>query len=164
MIKMFGRILLVVFLSSVIIACEKEEDILENPIVNKEEYNYIPIETELMKLVNSHRNRLGLQELIPLNIVSKEANSHTSYMILQDKVSHDNFNERTLNLVNQVGALSVGENVGFGFKSAKSFLNGWLSNPGHKEILENENYTHFGISAKKNLDDRFFITHIFIER
>ena len=117
---MFGRILLVVFLSSVIIACEKEEDILENPIVNKEEYNYIPIETELMKLVNSHRNRLGLQELIPLNIVSKEANSHTSYMILQDKVSHDNFNERTLNLVNQVGALSVGENVGFGFKSAKN--------------------------------------------
>ena len=29
MIKMFGRILLVVFLSSVIIACEKEEDILD---------------------------------------------------------------------------------------------------------------------------------------
>lgn len=163
MTKLFGRILITVFLSLVIIACEKEE-IFENTIKEELIDDYNPIELELMKLVNEHRTEIGLKSLFPLNLVTKEASLHTDYMVTQEKISHDNFEIRTSNLFNNAGVKSVGENVGFGYKTAKNFLNGWLSNAGHREILESKTFTHFGISAKKNSEERFYVTHIFIKK
>ena len=68
-----------------------------------------------------------------------------------------------LNLIEQAYALSVGENVAFGYHTAEAFMNAWLNNPDHRRIIEGK-FTHFGISARMNADERYYITQMFIER
>jgi len=162
MAKLFERILRVVFLCSVIIACEKEEFIIDEPF-KEVVVNYVPIELELINLVNVHRAELGFPILVISGLVSTEATSHSVYMVEQATVSHDNFDIRMLNLIQQASAQSVGENVAFGYRNAEGFMNAWLNNSGHRSIIEGE-FTHFGISARKNADGRYYITHMFIER
>jgi len=162
MAKLFERILRVVFLCSVIIACEKEEFIIDEPF-KEVVVNYVPIELELINLVNAHRVELGLPELVSSGLVSLEAISHSVYMVAQATVSHDNFDVRMLNLIEQASALHVGENVAFGYRNAEGFMNAWLNSPSHRSVVEGE-FTHFGISARKNADGRYYITQMFIER
>ena len=99
-----------------------------------------------------------------LNIISGVADGHTDYMVKKGVVNHDNFNFRTETLTNKAGATSVGENVAFGFSSAQGVLNGWLNSEEHKKIIENENYTHFGISTESNSEGRNYFTQIFISK
>ncbi|REE80662.1 uncharacterized protein YkwD [Lutibacter oceani] len=161
-----------VFLSSILISCSKEDDgiyfnetneALNNEVVNSQ-VSYSDIETEILNLVNEHRQNLGLKSLTTLNIISGVADGHTGYMIEKGVVNHDNFNQRSETLINNAGAKSVGENVAFGFNSAQGVLNGWLNSEEHKKIIENENYTHFGISTDSNSEGRNYFTQIFITK
>ena len=158
-----GRILLTVFLFSIIIACEKEEvsDII---IQNVDSSNYEPIEIELMSLVNSYRNQLGLSSLSSLKLISKEAENHTIYMIGQGRASHDNFSLRLTNLMESVEALNVGENISYGKQTANEVLQSWLLSSSHRAKIEGKSFTNFGISAKKNNTGNYFITQIYISK
>lgn len=110
MAKLVVRALLLVFLFSTIIACEKEEGADLN-LLNEDSTIYEPLEIELMNLVNIYRNRIGLPSLTSLKLVSDEAKTHTVYMIEQGEASHDNFSIRTFNLIENAKALRVSENV-----------------------------------------------------
>jgi len=161
-----------VFLSSILISCSKEDDGIyfaeTNENINTENINttviYSALEIEILNLVNGHRETLGLKTLTRLNIISGVADGHTDYMVKKGVVNHDNFNFRTETLTNKAGATSVGENVAFGFSSAQGVLNGWLNSEEHKKIIENENYTHFGISTESNSEGRNYFTQIFISK
>lgn len=126
--------------------------------------NYSDIEYEILDLVNQHRQDLGLNPLDVLNVVSKEAISHTNYMLNKGEPSHDNFQIRYANLRNAVNAKNVSENVAFGYRSAQAVVNAWLNSAKHKEIIENKDFTDFGISTKSNDEGKNYFTHIFIKR
>lgn len=160
--------LFVLFLSIFILfSCAKEDDGVyfnENSEVVNAKVVYSPIESEIISLVNAHRTSLGLNALNTLNIVSGVADGHTVYMIGAGIISHDNFAQRAQTLMNEAGAKTVGENVAYGYSTAEGVVKGWLNSDGHRKIIENSDYTHFGISMDTSADNRNYFTNIFIKK
>jgi uncharacterized protein YkwD len=132
----------------------------QNPI----SVTYSDIETEILDLINEHRENNNLSTLKLLNIISNEADTHTNYMITNGKVSHENFNIRAQNLINNAGAKFVSENVAYGYSTAQAVVNGWIKSPEHKKNIENPDSTHFGISTESDENGRNYFTHIFIKK
>jgi uncharacterized protein YkwD len=122
------------------------------------------MESDILELVNKHREKLNLNKLTSLNVISSVADGHTDYMINTGTISHDNFANRAQLLVDNADAKTVGENVAYGYGTAHGVLNGWLNSSEHKKIIEDPDYTHFGISTKADDEGRNYFTHIFIEK
>jgi uncharacterized protein YkwD len=161
------KLSLVVFLSFVLFSCSKEDDgiyLNQTAEVANKNVTYSKIENDILDLVNAHRTSLGLSTLSKLNVVSGVADGHTEYMIETGTISHDNFDERAQELMDNAGAKSVAENVAYGYTTAESVVNGWLNSSEHKAIIENPNFTHFGISTEANSDGRNFFTQMFIKK
>lgn len=145
-------------------SCASEDDgIYFDKSVNKN-VEYSKIELDILELVNDYRISKGLNSLEQLNIISSVAETHTTYMAEVGKVSHDNFSQRHQQLVKDAKAKLVGENVGYGYTTAKDVFYAWLNSESHRKVIEKSNYTHFGISTEQNLEGRNFFTQIFIER
>ena len=160
MSKLLGKMLLTAFFISTMIACVKEEQ----PIIDDASVQYSDFETEVMNQVNNYRNSIGLARLSRLNLVSIEAETHSAYMLNKEALSHDNFDIRTQNLMNNANALSIAENVAYGYQTAEELLNAWLNSAEHRRKIVEKRYTDFGISAKYNLSGNYYVTQIFIER
>lgn len=156
------------FIGMLLFSCSKDDtNIYENEINSGPEaapLNYSNIESEIFVLVNNYRENLGLTKLQVLDIISNVASTHTSYMVENNVVNHSNFELRTKNLIENANAEIVGENVAFGFQSADGVFNGWLQSDGHRKIIENPTYTHFGISIKSDSEGRNYFTQIFIKK
>lgn len=164
----FTALLIVAF---ALFSCSQDEDGIyfdnnatQNEIVDLSKTSYTSLEADVLALVNQHRESIGLQPLTTLNLVSGVAKGHTEYMIVVGEPNHDNFAQRSQQLMQQASAKSVGENVAYGYSTAQGVVNAWLNSPEHKAIIENPNYTHFGISTEANTENRNFYTNIFIEK
>lgn len=160
------KTLSLVLFCSILFSCSKEDDGIyfdeTSEVINAKVSNS-EIETEILNLVNEHRKGLGLSTLSPLSTIKNVASGHTDYMIEKGQLSHENFDQRAQTLMNNTNAKSVGENVAYGFNTAEGAVTGWLNSEGHRKIIEGPDYTHFGISADSNNDDRNYFTHIFIK-
>lgn len=161
------KLFALLFLITTLFSCAKEEDdayFNETSEVSNAKVAYSPIESEIVSLVNKHRTGLGLNALNTLNIVSGVADGHTDYMIEVGQVSHDNFAQRAQTLMNEAGAKTVGENVAYGYSTAEGVVKGWLNSDGHRKIIENPDYTHFGISMDTSVNNKNYFTNIFIKK
>lgn len=162
------KITLVAFFSFLLFSCSNEDDGIyfdASSEVLTSDATYSAIESEILDLVNQHRADIGLSDLKPLDIVSNTADDHTNYMIETGEISHDNFQKRSQILMEKANAKKVGENVAYGYSSAQGAVNGWLNSEGHKAIIENPKYTHFGISTEKcKTSGRNYFTQIFITK
>ena len=159
-------IITAVLLSTFLMSCSVEQDDLDIP----EEYNetienveYSTLDYQIAELINAYRISEGLAPLNILNAASKEAISHNHYMVDQGSPSHDYFYVRSQNLKDAVNAKTVSENVGYGFSSAASLVNAWLNSEGHRENIENPDFTDFGISTKQDADGNNYFTNIFVK-
>ncbi|MGB1309527.1 MAG: CAP domain-containing protein [Oceanihabitans sp.] len=121
------------------------------------------IEIEILELINNHRISAGLNSLQSMSAIKGQAYSHTDYMIDQNNISHDFFGNRRSYLVNNVSAVSVAENVAYGYSSAEAVVVAWLNSPSHREAIEAD-FTHFDISAEKNTEGQWYFTNIFVKR
>ena len=158
------KLIIILFIAIFSVSCSKEDDQIYFNKIEETKAEYTKLESEILNLVNEHRANLGLNKLNVLDFVSSVALTHSKYMVKKGAVTHDNFIERQEKLVVKENAKSVAENVGFGFSSAKDVVNAWLKSNSHKEVIENPNFTHFGISIEKNENDRNFFTHLFISK
>ena len=163
----FDNLLLIGVICGLLFSCSKEEDDINlydtTEFINIENAVYTPLEIEILNMVNDHRSDLGISSLKKLDIISSVADSHTNYMIENGIVSHNNFDKRLQFLMNNANAKSMGENVAYGYNSAQGVLNSWLKSDDHRKIIENKNYTHFGISSGFNSEGRNYYTQIFIK-
>jgi uncharacterized protein YkwD len=105
-----------------------------------------------------------MKALNSLDIVSGVADGHTNYMIEVGQINHDNFGERAQVLMKNAKAKTVAENVAYGYSTAQGALNGWLNSDAHRKVIENPNFTHFGISTKSDNNGRNYFTQIFINK
>ncbi|WP_457617421.1 CAP domain-containing protein [Lutibacter sp.] len=164
-LKFVSLILLSVFS---LVACTKDDSDLvfteTAETVDINSVSYSKIELEILDLVNKHRVDLGLTPLQSLTIISGVADGHTKYMIQVGQINHDNFDQRAQILMNDANAKSVAENVAYGYNSAETVVNGWLNSESHRAVIENPNFTHFGISTESNSEGRNFFTQIFIKK
>ena len=124
---------------------------------------YSPMELEILNAVNDYRISKGLSELKRVDGITFLASDHNTYMIQQKKVSHDNFSKRYTALVNEIGAKSVSENVGYGYRTGKAVVGAWLNSEGHRKNIEGD-FTHFGISVAQDENGKNYFTNIFARR
>lgn len=155
---------LFLFVSILFTSCAPEDDGIYFEKISETKIEYTDIELEILDLVNNYRATKGLKTLERSDFISSVALAHTNYMVNKGEANHDNFPQRNENLILNAAAKSVGENVAYGFSSANSVVTAWIKNNGHRAIIENESYTHFGISIEQNNEGRYFFTQIFINQ
>ena len=84
-------------------------------------------------------------------------------MIENNEVSHANFYARKANLMNNAGAIEVGENIAYAFSSPQSVVNAWLNSDSHRVTIEGD-FTNFDISAEQNAEGKWYFTNIFVKK
>lgn len=134
-----------------------------------ENWQYWPIDTdwvlgdEVLFFVNEYRIEKGLPNLIKdANLTSAIAAQHSNYMISQGTISHDGFADRA-EILNNNGAVAVGENVAFGYEDAYEVVNAWINSPDHRDTLEG-NYTHAGLGIRKDALGINYFTLILVRK
>jgi len=127
-------------------------------------YNYTKLETETIDVINNYRVSIGLNKLSTIDLISSQAEVQTDYMIKEEKISHDNFIERSDYLLEKLPAKHISENVASGFSSAQSVVDAWLNSRTHKAIIEDSRYTHTGISIKKDNNGKNYFVQLFAEK
>lgn len=127
-------------------------------------YNYNETESKLIVLINDYRQSKGLNPLTVINHISYKSEEHNYYMIDNNVVNHDYFQQRSDNLVRVLGAEKVGENIAYNYQTAESAMSAWLNSPSHKANIEGD-YTHLGISVTINPDNgKKYYTNMFIKK
>lgn len=132
-------------------ACDKDKT---------DEISYNDIELEILQLVNQYRIVNNLNTLEMHKAIYWEASAHTSYMINENAISHDNFQERTDILKQSLNANAFAENVAYGQRNAQEVVTAWLNSSGHKKNIEG-NYNYTGIKATRNPSGQLYFTQIF---
>jgi len=158
------RMILLVFASIILTSCSKEEEGLYFNEITATKVEYSLLELEILDLVNNYRVSKKLPKLQKMDIVSSVALSHSKYMAEMNQINHNNFNERQEQLSSLANAKIVGENVAYGYSTAKGVLTSWLNSGSHKALIENASFTHFGISTAKDASGKNYFTQIFIKR
>lgn len=127
-------------------------------------YDYSTEEMQLAVLINNYRVSHGKNSLEIINHISYKSQEHNDYMIFNNVVNHDFFEDRCNNIIQVLGAIRVGENVAYNFSTPNSVLNAWLNSPGHKANLDGD-YTHFGLSISiKPSTGKKYYTNMFMKR
>lgn len=121
------------------------------------------ISEEILQLVNIHRASISKEPLAINNLATQLAEEHTYYMVTQNDISHDNFNERSDRLFDEENATRTGENVAYGQQSAKDVMEAWLNSSGHRANIEGD-FTHIGIGVVKNESGIYYFTQIFLKK
>jgi len=139
------------------ISCSEDHANLDEQVLQNEKST---ITADILTLVNQHRQNKGLTVLKRNSTADKLAEDHNKYMIANDVVNHDFFDERASSLRKNEAAKGVGENVAWGYKDAEGVVNAWLDSPGHKANIEGD-FTNSGISALKDENGTYYFTHLF---
>ena len=158
------KLVLFAFLCTVLVSCSNEDDGIYFNEINEVKVEYSSMELEILDLINNHRTAIGLHTLKSMDVISSVALSHSEYMVEINEVNHDYFPERQENLVLKANAKSVGENVAYGYNTSQGVVYAWLNSDGHRAIIENKKYTHFGISIEKNSEGKNYFTQMFINQ
>lgn len=163
--KLLTNTLFVIGFVCLFVSCSTDEIDDPSTTVNFESEfsieNDDAMSSEILTIINDYRATLNLPPFSPHSLAKEEALDHTAYMIVNNKVSHDNFFLRSDKLKSN-GADAVSENVAFGYSTAQGVVDGWLNSPDHKAAIES-NFTHSGISVAKTDSGINFFTHIFVK-
>ena len=154
--------MVLVFAMSSCSKSSKDEAVVEKTIVTK--FDYSPEETQLMQMINDYRISQGMPKFQVINHISHKSLEHNNYMITNNTLTHDLFNERSQNLMDVLGAYKVGENLAYNFSNSTTVLNAWKNSPGHKANLDSD-YTHFGLSITVSpTTGKKYYTNMFIKK
>ncbi len=162
----FLKVVLVLSLVTSLVSCSPTENTeveSTTTTIALQKYTNSSFEIQVLDLVNQYRVSKGLNALSIIEEISYLGSTHNDYMITVGAASHDNFETRKATLINQLGAVMVGENVASGFSTAEGVLNGWLSSPAHKANLEGV-YSHYGLAVKSDSLGKKYYTLMLIRK
>ncbi|WP_298550301.1 CAP domain-containing protein [uncultured Algibacter sp.] len=141
-------------------SCSKDDTTNEDDIEKEER---LTVADEILQIVNDHRLSIGENTLEINTLATNLANEHTEYMIAQNDISHDDFNQRSDRLIDEENASRTGENVAYGQRSASAVMEAWLNSSGHRKNIERD-FTHIGIGVIKNDAGVYYFTQIFLKK
>lgn len=129
-----------------------------------EKYSYTSDEMQLQDAINAHRQSIGLEPLKTIDYISLKSKEHTQYMMANRVINHDNFDQRSQEIMAVLDANKVSENVAYNYKTAASVLHAWLNSPNHKANIEGD-FTHFGFCIGIDPETgRKYYTNLFIKK
>lgn len=162
--KMFRALLPLAIVFSMV-SCSSDDSegtVKDNRVVTN--YNYNETELKLVTLINNYRQSNGLNTLEVVNHISYKSEEHNMYMIDNNVVNHDYFQQRSDNLIQVLGAAKVGENIAYNYQTAESAFSAWMNSPSHKANLDGD-YSHFGIAVTTNTETgRKYYTNMFMKK
>mgnify|MGYP003326784071 FL=1 len=143
-------------------SCSENEIINENSVdLSLAEKTDVDFSNRILDAINIYRNSVDLSPIdLDLSYASALAVNHTLYMINENRISHDNFYERSLALIQSPEISVVAENVARGYTSAEDVVKAWLSSPSHKKNIEGD-YTHLGMGIIQNEEGIYYFTQLF---
>lgn len=133
------------------------------PEAKPEMANIAPgLETQILELINKHRESKGLAPLQINFIVSAEARRHSMNMATKRVAfGHNGLSARTKIITSKIkGVSSVAENVAYGNLTAQQAVQTWLNSAGHRKNIEG-NYAITGIGVARNQNSQLYFTQIF---
>lgn len=158
--NLFQLVFIMIILLIVDSCSSDDSKSIEEAIPTQMEYTFSSNELETLDLINAYRASIGLNVLVRNNHISYIAEEHNVYMINNNIVSHDGFENRFENIVKVLGAINVSENVAYNYKSPQGVLDAWLLSPAHRKVIEGD-FTCFGISIRESTIGRKYYTNIF---
>jgi uncharacterized protein YkwD len=158
-LKKYVKLLLIIALCTLTFTqCKKDE---ETKAIN---YIYSPeIENEIIRLVNLHRDSLGLGQLTANLIIYNECKNHSEDQARNSSMNHDGFNDRANNIFANFGGTGAAENVAFGQTTAQQVVTAWLNSKGHRANIEGD-YNYTGVSVVRIDNGPNYFTHIFVKK
>lgn len=137
----------------------KKEKTAPVPTIEFSKYNLQTIDYEIIGVINHYRETLKLETVGIHEKLTDVSNSHSQYMALQNKQSHDNFTVRA----NQFPNNSVGEILAFGYNTPASIVNAWKNSNKHHLIMINPCYKHIGLTTCKSSTGKLYVCCLFMD-
>ena len=133
----FGQVILLFLLLS----CGKDTP------QSSQESSFAPLYSdEYISLLNSYRGYLRLNPIMENSQISQVAREHTELMAsAMRRFGHSGWKQRCEFLKKNLGATACGEVVSKGPQTPLEALESWTNSEPHREILENNQWTHTGI-------------------
>jgi hypothetical protein len=107
----------------------------------------------VLTLINQHRAAMGLGQLVISPSLSASAVWKARHMAAYNYMAHDDpappVARSAGDRISTCGYPSAGwgENIAFGYTTAQSVVDAWLSSAGHKANIENKSFVSTGIAA-----------------
>jgi len=107
--------------------------------------------TSVWQSVNTERENAGLQPLVRDPLLDKSAQEKCDDMVAKDYWSHDapDGTEPWVFIKKYNVYTTAGENLAYGFLSAKSVVSGWMASEGHRKNILNGLFTNVGYAQCK---------------
>lgn len=127
------------------------------------------VRERLYTLINEERERAGLGRLERNQRLEEIASKHSLDMARNNFTGH--VSPTTGGPDDRLRAAGIqfayfGENVGLGYASAQDIHSGFMDSPGHRMILLDPRYTHFGVGVEtkgSGPNKAFLVTELFIK-
>jgi len=106
------------------------------------------IAQELLRLVNTERQRANLSPLVMNDKLTTAAQRHAQDMATSRRMSHTGSDGSTMRSridATQYNWSTIGENVAMGQPTAAAVMRAWMNSPGHRQNILNPAFTELGV-------------------
>ncbi|KRQ87144.1 Chlorophenol reductase precursor [Caloramator mitchellensis] len=124
------------------------------------------IESEVVRLVNIERAKVGLPALKENWQLSRIARYKSQDMINKNYFSHISPTYGSpFQMIESFGIKfsAAGENIAMGQRTPQEVMNAWMNSPGHRSNILNPTYTQIGVGLAKDKAGRCYWTQMFIK-
>lgn len=120
----------------------------KNDEIQNTSNNASSIQSEVLRLVNIERSKVGLSSLKLSNELSSVATKKSQDMADNNYFSHTSPTYGSpFDMMKQFGIkyTNAGENIAQGYSSAEAVMNGWMNSPGHKANILSSDFGTLGV-------------------
>jgi len=115
---------------------------------------------KIINEINESRRINGVPMFLFKQELTNVAASHCKWMLNNQTVGHDYFEERAARFPNH----ALGEVIAFGFKNEKSTISAWLNSPSHRKSMLNPKYFYVGVATVFDSQNRAYVTALFLTK
>lgn len=166
MTRWSGRLLAAVVLGLVLLAgCVPAPTTLPQRTGETAPPDVAAIENEVASRVNDYRRRQGLGALASDGILSDLAREHSRRMAEGRRdFGHDGFEQRGERVHEELGAMTVSENVAYNNypadRAAERVVTAWIASPGHRQNLVGA-FNRMGTGAARTRAGVWYVTQLY---
>lgn len=120
------------------------------------------IKTEIIKLINNERVKMGLQILKESPLLNKSAQLKANDMVKNKYYTHISPNGTTPWYFFHMAGYNykyAAENLSEGYYSTQATVNAWMNSPEHRENILSPRYTETGVGMTEEYFNRIFVEH-----
>ncbi|MFA5602934.1 MAG: LysM peptidoglycan-binding domain-containing protein [Bacilli bacterium] len=135
------------------------------PKVPSEPSDIKALETEVIRLVNTERTKVGSPPLTPNNELNRVARIKSEDFVKNNYFSHNSPTYGTpFDMLRSFGITftAAGENIAKGQRTAQEVMNTWMNSSGHRANILNPTYNQIGVGVARDNNGNLLWTQIFI--